>query len=506
MRKFLLLAFTLLIAIGLPAQHHKRELRAAWIATVSNIDWPSSPALSVEQQKNELIAILDLYERNNMNAVIFQIRPTADALYQSDIEPWSHWLTGKQGIAPDNDYDPLAFLIHEAHARCIDVHVWINPYRVTTGFSTASLTPDHIFRKQPELFVKYGNQWYFDPGYDETRAYLNKVVTDVVTRYNIDAVHFDDYFYPYQVAGRDFGDTRSFMINQRGYTVDQKDDWRRNNVDMIIAELQQTIKSIKPWVEFGISPFGVWRNQSSDPRGSATRAGVENYDDLYADILKWLRDGTIDYVMPQLYWEIGHTAADYEILCKWWSENSYGKNLYIGMAGYKLGLKKQGDKWEIPNELVRQLKMNKYHREIDGATFYSTRSLMQNAQGINDSLRNDAFKYIALPPINRNIEGVAALPPMHLRIEKCDKTDLLVWDKLEDTSQNITAYYVVYVFKGRKVKDTNNPENILCRTTQNSINLNHLKEKWKGIYTFVVTSVNQYKYESIPCKEVRERM
>ena len=506
MRKYLVSLIVLLLTINITAQHRKRELRAAWIATVSNIDWPSQTALTSEEQQAELIAILDLYERNNMNALIFQIRPTADALYQSTLEPWSHWLTGKQGFAPEPYYDPLSFLITEAHKRCIDVHVWLNPYRVTTGFDTARLAPNHIFRQQPELFVKYNKQWYFDPGYDETRAYLNKLVADVVTRYDIDAVHFDDYFYPYKVGGLDFGDTRSFMLNQRGYSVAQKDDWRRNNVDMIIAELQQTIKAIKPWVEFGISPFGVWRNQSADPRGSATRAGVQNYDDLYADILKWLREGTIDYVMPQLYWEVGLVAADYEILCKWWSENAYNKNLYIGMAGYKLGLQSSGKAWHRPNELVRQLRLNKYHREIDGVAFYSTKSLMNNAQGINDSLQNELFKYIALPPMNRNIKGVAALPPLRLRTVKQDKQTYLVWEAPQASSEHDTSYYVVYAFKGRKMGDTNDPRHIIARTTNKFLHLDELFPEAKGVYTFVVTSVNRYKYESIPSEEISKRL
>ncbi len=487
-------------------QARKREMRAAWIATVSNIDWPSSRTLSLDMQQKEMLNILNQIEANNMNTIIFQIRPTADAFFPSEIEPWSHWLTGSQGTMPDPYYDPLQFVIEQAHARCIDVHVWINPYRVTSGFDTSLMDPEHIFFKEPNLFVKYGRQWYFDPGYDETRAYLNRVVADVVKRYDIDAIHFDDYFYPYKVAGKDFPDTRSFMLNRRGYSKTEKEAWRRNNVDMIIAELQETIKQIKPWVEFGISPFGVWRNESVDPRGSATRAGVQNYDDLYADILKWLREGTIDYVMPQLYWEIGLAVADYEILCKWWSENSYGRNLYIGLSGYKLGLKGERKPWHTPNELARQLELNKYHPDIDGVSYYSVSTLMRNVQGINDSLQNNFYKYLALPPINRNIIGVESIIPQNVRLIKDKKNTLLWWDESTATDGNKVAYYVVYAFKGKDAKEISDPRYILLRTTKNYVDLRKIKQKLKGHYTFVVTSVNKYKHESLASSQVHEKL
>jgi len=310
---FTLLIFTTLFSTLL-AQPKKREMRAVWIATVANIDWPSQRNLTPKAQREEMRKILDELAKNNINAIVLQIRPTADAFYTSTLEPWSHWLTGKQGVRPAEFYDPLQFVIEEAHKRCIEVHVWLNPYRVTNSDNLDILSKNHLYYKNKELFLKYGGKYYFDPGLDETREFLNRVVEDVVERYDIDAVHFDDYFYPYRVKNEEFPDDKSFKNNPRGFAPNQKDDWRRNNVNLVIAELQHTIKSIKPWVEFGVSPFGVWRNDSVDPRGSATRAGVQNYDDLYADILKWLKEGTIDYVVPQLYWEIGKKVADYEIL------------------------------------------------------------------------------------------------------------------------------------------------------------------------------------------------
>ena len=379
MNKKIVLFLTVFIftTFCLHAQPLKREMRGAWIATVANIDWPSQRNLTSKAQREEMRKMLDNLAKSNINAIVMQIRPTADAFYPSALEPWSHWLTGKQGVRPADYYDPLEFIIHEAHKRCIEVHAWLNPYRVTNSSNINILSKDHIYFKNKNLFVKYGDKYYFDPGLDETRAFLNRVVQDVVERYDLDAIHFDDYFYPYKEKNQDFPDDISFMNNPRGYAPNQRNDWRRNNVDLVIAELQQTIKSIKPWVEFGVSPFGVWRNDNVD----------QNYDDLYADILKWLKEGSIDYVVPQLYWEIGKKVADYEVLVKWWSENSYGKNLYVGLYASQLGSTSAPEAWRKGNELMRQLRMNRNYPQVDGAVYFSAAPFMKNKQGLKDSLQ-----------------------------------------------------------------------------------------------------------------------
>jgi len=472
------------------AQPQKREMRAVWIATVANIDWPSQRGLTSKAQREEMRTMLDGLTKNNINAIVLQIRPTADAFYPSALEPWSHWLTGKQGSRPNPYYDPLQFIIDEAHKRCIEVHVWLNPYRVTNSDNLSILNKDHLYFKNKDLFVKYGDKYYFNPGLDETREFLNRVVEDVVERYDIDAIHFDDYFYPYRVAGEEFPDEATFRKNPRGFA--QKDDWRRNNVNMVIAELQQTIKSIKPWVEFGISPFGVWRNDNVDPLGSATRAGVQNYDDLYADILKWLKEGTIDYVVPQLYWEIGKKVADYEILAKWWSDNSYGKNLYIGLYASQLGSSEANAAWRKGNELCRQLSENKKYPQIK--------------QGLNDSLQQNYYKYPAICPVNRNIEGEASAQPQNIRILKDGSEAYLIWDEVNEEGGCQTAYYVVYAFKGKKVGDLNDPANIMLRTTENCIDLREQERKFRGNYTYVVTAVNRFKHESTPTFGVTRRL
>ena len=498
--------FTLLILLitfsSIQAQHKKREFRAVWIATVANIDWPSSRTLTTKAQRDEMREMLDKLAENNVNAIVLQIRPTADAFYPSQLEPWSHWLTNSQNTKPTPYYDPLQFVIEEAHKRCIDVHVWLNPYRVTNSDNINLLSKNHLYYKNKNLFLKYGGKYYFDPGMDETREFLNLVVEDIVERYDVDAIHFDDYFYPYKVEGEEFPDEATFKSYPRGFT--NKDDWRRNNVNLVISELQNTIKSIKPWVEFGISPFGVWRNNNVDPRGSATKAGVQNYDDLYADILKWLQEGSIDYVVPQLYWEIGKKVADYEILLKWWSENSYGKNLYIGLYASALENPKI-QAWKTPNELCRQLKMNLKNPKVDGAVYFSAKTFVKNLQGLNDSLKSNYYKYPALTPVNRNIIGDASAQPKNLRTIKDGKSAYLIWDDVNEEGGCAIAYYVVYAFKGKTVGDFENPEFILTKTTENCVDLNNFGHKLKGNYTFVVTSVNKFKRESQPRYSVTRR-
>jgi uncharacterized lipoprotein YddW (UPF0748 family) len=497
MKKFsIFILIFVLISGNISSKNHKREMRAVWIATVANIDWPSSSKINPFQQQVEMIQMLDKLAENNINTIVFQARPTADAFYYSSMEPWSRYLNGRQGLRPNPFYDPLEFIIREAHNRFMEVHVWLNPYRVLNGESISALDKEHQYFKNKELFVQYGGKYYFNPGLDETRLFLNNVVKDIVERYDIDAIHFDDYFYPYPVNGEEFPDSETFKKFPRSFT--NKADWRRNNVDMVISELQQTIRNAKPWVEFGISPFGVWRNNNIDPMGSATRAGIQNYDDLYADILKWLREGTIDYVVPQLYWEIGKKVADYEILVDWWSKNSYNKNLYIGLYASALESKQEAA-WRKPNELARQLRMNELYPEVTGAFYFSAKTFVKNLQGLNDSLKSTFYKYPAICPLNANLQDQPkAIQPENIRIIQDKMQTLLMWDPVLSDKGNEVFYYVVYAFKGKKIGDMNNPAAILTFTKQNYIDLKkHLREL-KGNYSFVVTSVNRYSIESTP--------
>ena len=364
--------------------------RGAWIATVANIDWPSTDAVGyTDMQQEEMTWMLDSLQSIGINAIIFQVRPTADALYYSEIEPVSHWLTGTQGSWGEQQaWDPLAWTIKEAHKRQMEVHVWLNPYRVNLAKTdTSMISADHIFRKHPEWFWEYNKQWYFDPGLDVTREWICTIVQDIVSRYDIQAIHMDDYFYPYPAGKLQIPDAETFAKYPRGFTDIR--DWRRNNVNLAIQAISSTIRECKDSIQFGISPFGVWRNASVDSTGSATQAGITNYDDLYADIRLWIKNGWIDYVLPQLYWEIGKKVADYDILAHWWANEVRGTNcrLYIGMAPYRLENASPKTPWGQGNEISRQMRLNRTIPEITGECFYSTRPLLRNPRGVCDSIK-----------------------------------------------------------------------------------------------------------------------
>ncbi|NCW87708.1 MAG: glycoside hydrolase, partial [Chitinophagia bacterium] len=338
--------------------------------------------------------ILDQHQRNGMNAMIVQIRPAADAFYPSSYEPWSEWLTGEQGKAPAPYWDPLAFMIEETHKRGMEFHAWLNPYRAVQTIGKSSIAADHITKRKPEWFLVYGDKKYFDPGNKDAQQFVVNVVRDIVKRYPVDAIHMDDYFYPYRIAGKEFPDAASYA--RSGSTLN-KEDWRRSNVDSIILAISKAIKEEKKQVRFGISPFSVWRNQDKDPRGSDSRAGQTNYDDLYADILLWLQKGWIDYVTPQLYLEIGHDKIAYEKLLDWWSKNAYGKHVYIGHGIYRVD-EKTSVKWKNPAELPNQLKLLRQNPNVQGSIYFSSKSFDKNPNGWNDSLQNNYYKYPALVP------------------------------------------------------------------------------------------------------------
>jgi uncharacterized lipoprotein YddW (UPF0748 family) len=398
----------LLLALqGSYAQINK-EFRAVWVATVDNIDWPSKKNLSSDSQKVEFIKLLDLHQKNGINAVIAQIRPAADAFYPSSYEPWSEWLTGQQGLPPQPYYDPLQFMIEETHRRGMEFHAWCNPYRAVFNLNKSSIAPTHVTKIHPEWFLNYGDKKYFDPGNKQVQQFVTNVIRDVVTRYDVDAIHFDDYFYPYKIAGKEFPDAASFQLNGNGLDLES---WRRSNVDSIILSLSRTIKEVKPYCRFGISPFGVWRNKSQDPDGSATEAGQTNYDDLYADILLWLKNSWIDYVAPQIYWEFGHPKAAYEVILDWWSKHSYGKHCYIGLGIYRAG---NNPAWKDKTQLPRQIEALRNTPNVQGMIFFSSKSFNNNPNGWNDSLRT---RYFIEP---------ALVPPMEwITMEKPEKPKLL---------------------------------------------------------------------------------
>lgn len=391
MNKTILFFFPLLFAFFSKAQP-TYEFRGVWIATVDNIDWPPKNNFNVDSQKADYIRQLDMHKMNGMNAVIVQVRPAVDAFYPSPFEPWSHWLTGMQGTPPQPYYEPLQFMIEEAHKRGFEFHAWLNPYRANYSITTTSVAPNHISKLYPEWFLKYGNQLFFDPGNKEAQQWVINVVKDIVSRYDIDAVHMDDYFYPYRIPGREFPDSMSFKKYGAGK---KKEDWRRSNVNYIIQQINRTIKQKKPWCKFGISPFGVWRNRDKDPRGSATKAGQTNYDDLYADILLWLKNKWIDYVAPQLYWEFSQPNAPYGVLLDWWNKHTYGRHCYIGLGVYKAGT---SPAWRDSTLLPRQIDSLRIKRNVHGAIFFSSTSFDKNPLGWNNYLRFNTYRTAALIP------------------------------------------------------------------------------------------------------------
>jgi uncharacterized lipoprotein YddW (UPF0748 family) len=489
----------LLLMTGLTVSLHakeypKREMRAAWIATVENIDWPSSPLLSTEEQKAEMAELLDSVKAYNMNAIVFQIRPDADALYASELEPWSEWLTGKQGVAPSPWYDPLQFTIEECRKRGLDIHVWLNPYRAVQNIDKGKSAPNHVSNTHPEWMLTYGRKKYFDPGIPEVRDHVANVVSDLVRRYDIDAIHMDDYFYPYKIAGQEFPDDNSFMRFGQDFSPQNKADWRRNNVNLIIKQLHDSIKSINPSVEFGISPFGVWRNKKDDPNGSDTRA-TTNYDDLYADILKWQNEKWIDYVTPQLYWFIGKEVADYAILAKWWAENNYGCNVYIGHALYLIDPASKDPSWRSSDEIIRQLTLNRSLPEIKGSMHYSAKFLKKNPMSLQENLLKEHYRYPALTPVNPLVTPVIPGQPGEPAMQKEGNDLVLSWQKSENNSM-----YVIYRFKKLQRKNIKRPDKIISVTSYQKLLLPAAEGYNPAKYRYVVTALSPTHAESKPVK------
>ncbi len=471
----------------------KYEFRAVWIATVENIDWPQRGVTDPEAQKADFIRLLNMHQQNGMNAVIFQVRPAGDAFYPSPYEPWSQWLTGVQGKPPTPYYDPLQFMIEETHKRGMEFHAWLNPYRAVFNVNTSSVAANHATRIHPEWFVTYGDKKYFEPSNNEAQEFVVKVVRDIVKRYDVDAIHMDDYFYPYRIPGKEFPDAAAYT--KSGSRLN-KDDWRRSNVDSIIRKLSLAIKEEKPLVRFGISPFSVWRNKDKDPvRGSDTRAGQTNYDDLYADVLLWLQKGWIDYVAPQLYLEIGHDKVAYEKMLNWWSRNSYGKHIYIGHGVYKKW--ENAAAWQNANEIPNQIKLLRRYPNVQGSIYFSSRSLERNPNGWSDSLRENYYKYPALLPPMRWIDNEKPWPPI---VEKTIKDSTIQFTVRPDPRNRVPIkYYVLYKYAVDSHTEVfGNVPRYLSKfyVTPEGFNFTEVLASKQFSYRYVVTAVGKNNNES----------
>ncbi len=480
MKKLLL---TLLAAAAVMAtavaENPKREFRGAWMHTVFQEQYHRQ---NTEENKAYLRGQLDKLKEAGVNAVIFQVRPQADAFYYSKLEPWSRFLTDN-GAEPSPAWDPLQFMIDEAHARGMELHAWLNPYRVTSA-KTQTLPKGHVYHKHPEWFVRYDGKLYFDPGLPESRKFITDVVMDIVNRYDVDGIHFDDYFYPYPVKNLEFPDSKSYAKYGKGM---DRGDWRRKNVDLLIEGLHKEIAASKPWVIFGISPFGIWRNKATDPRGSETN-GLQNYDALYADVLLWAHEGWIDYLMPQLYWELEHKTASFLTLVDWWNRNAEGRHMYIGQnVGVTMKKPDLAPSTE-PTQLRHKINLTRKAENIQGNCWWPAYSVTNNTGGIADELKGEFQSTIALSPAYPWISTTAPAPVSNL---KCDKGQLSWEAPAGKGSADDAVKFVVYRFDNDQEIDLDNSEAICAVTWSKTFNADK-----KGKY--VVTALSRVNQESEP--------
>lgn len=493
----LLISIFVLSFLNLAAQensmHPKSEFRAVWIATVVNIDWPKAGADPIEKQKADFIEILDTYKKLNYNAVIVQIRSVGDAFYPSKLAPWSKYLTGKEGQAPSPDYDPLEWMITESHNRGFEFHAWLNPYRATMDLNTAVLSPTHDFYKHPEWMIRYGGKYYYNPALPDVQTHLIAVVDEVVKNYDIDAIHFDDYFYPYKIKGEEFNDSESFKKYGAGMNLA---DWRRYNVNNFVKYCSYSIKKIKPWVQFGISPFGVWRNKSVDPRGSDTNSGQTNYDDLFADPMAWMENSWVDYILPQLYWSMDHRTASYTKLLKWWSENSINTAVYIGNGSYKINT--DSDKrWNVPSEIPNQIDVTRSYKNIGGNAFFSAKSFVNRNKAVTDLLRDNQYKYPALPNVVPNSRKIVFDVPTVCNVTIDD--DYTTYTINYPTKSKM-RYVLVYGSKNSEKIDVNNPSQIIDKIAfkekKDSISIVIKRKKLEINNSYALSFIDFYGNES----------
>lgn len=472
-------------------QPKKREFRAAWIPNAWRAEYMSR---SSEYIKNSLKKRLDLLQRTGFNVVIFQVRSEADAWYYSPYEPWSRTLTGKQGIAPSPMWDPLEFMVAECHSRGMELHAWINPYRAATNVNS-KLSSNHPYYKHPEWFFKYGNQLFFNPALPAVQRYTCQVIDDIVERYDIDAIHIDDYFYPYPITGEAIPDKADYSANPRGFT--NIGDWRRDNVNQLISQISATIKARKPYVRFGISPFGIYRNEKSDPKRGSKTNGLQNYDDLYADILFWDAMGWVDYIIPQIYWEIGHKAAEHTELTRWWSQ-------YIHLAQYYIGqdVKRTMDQDEL------HTKLNISTQVSQGLAMWPADELFSNYKGITTEIRTKYWNKIALVP--------ASDYPTHLRrfeepkretsIVTHEGVPTLFWEPDMPYPAGLeTKYFVIYIHKpGEKLSKAIKQGNLLTITQEPFFTLPKINGKEKVAFT--ITRVNRYNQEILIAHNIKTKI
>lgn len=469
---------------------NKREFRGAWIQCVNGQFIGMTP----QQMRATLSQQLDVLQKYGVNAIIFQVRPECDALYESKIEPWSRFLTGQQGKSPSPYWDPLEWMIQHCHKRGMELHAWINPYRAKTKTTTA-LASNHIAVLYPDRTFSYDDQIILNPGLDENREYICTVVADIVSRYNIDGIHIDDYFYPYPVDGLVIPDNDLFLSKSNG--IRNIDDWRRYNVDTFIKQLHETISSIKPWVKFGVSPFGIYRNKKTDPNGSDTN-GLQNYDDLYADVLLWVNNGWVDYCAPQLYWQIGHPTADYETLIKWWDKNAHARPLYIGEDVERTAKSADLDN-PRSNQLPAKMRLHSQMNYVNGTVLWYAKAVVENMGNYGGMLEKVYWKYPALQPLMPFIDDKAPKEPKKLRDVWTEDGYILFWTAPNGKGWKDAPYqYVVYCFSQGEKINISDASKIVAITNNTHIELPYVDGNSKC--TYVITTLDRLSNESKPAK------
>lgn len=463
----------------------KRQFRGAWIQCVNG----QFIGLGTERMKDTLTYQLDELQKDGVNAVIFQVRPECDALYESDYEPWSRFLTGTQGREPYPYWDPLKWMIEECHKRGMELHAWINPYRARLK-STTYNSAKHITVKNPELCFSYDNQLILNPALPEVREYTYKIVKDIVSRYDIDGFHIDDYFYPYPAAGQTIPDEE--LYRQQGSAFATIGDWRRDNVNVFIKGLEETIHNTKPWVKFGVSPFGIYRNKKSDPANGSETNGLQNYDDLYADVLKWVNNGWVDYLVPQLYWQIGHPAADYKELINWWDKHASARPLYIGedvVRSSQYPDPKDNRMNQIPAKHILHMEMN----HVEGTVLWYAKAAVDNVGNVGNILRSSYWKYPALPPLMSFLDNKSPKKPRKLEVVETSDGPVLFWTEPKAKRWGEVANrYVIYRFNKYERINLKNPAKIQAITYDTFYKL-PIKS---GTYTYVVTALDRVGNES----------
>ena len=491
-KKSLFVLLLSLCSLGLSAQlSPKREFRGAWIQCV-NYQFMN---MGTAKMQSTLTHQLNELQKCGINAILFQVRPEFDALYASSFEPWSRYLTGKQGEAPQPYWDPLQWMIEQCHARGMELHAWINPYRAKTK-GTKELAKTHPYFRHPERYFEYAGQLIMDPGIPENRDYICNVVTDILLRYDVDGIHIDDYFYPYPDGGKPIPDDRTYAKYGQGM---ERGDWRRDNVNKFICQLYDCVHEIKPWVKFGVSPFGIYRNMKNDPkRGSNTR-GLQNYDDLYADVLKWVDEGWVDYNIPQVYWEIGHSAADYDTLIRWWSEHASSRPLIIGQDVDRT-VAKADPVDPKKHQMERKMKLQRTLPNNEGSCQWYAKAVVDNKGNYGTMLREKYHRYPALQPEMPWIDKKAPKKVRKLTAIWTEDGYMLFWYAPRGKKEMDKAHqYVIYRFVDGEKVDLKYAENIVAITSNTFYKLPYDDGKIK--YTYVVTALDRLHNESKMAKK-----